>query len=98
MEEYAAATEELIENLTKKHDKQNETLIKSNMEAMAKLMTTIKSTPTPSLAASSGTTDKNAAHLAAKHKSWVEKSKTTTTCPHFNKVHPNQFHDQCWEL
>jgi hypothetical protein len=98
MEEYAAATEELIENLTKKHAKQIEVLIKSNTKAMAKLMATIKSTPTPSPAASSGTADKNAARQAAKHKSWVKKCKMATTFLHCNKVHPNRTHDQCWEL
>ncbi len=44
MEEYAAATEELIENLTKKHAKQIEALMKSNTEAMVQLMATLKAT------------------------------------------------------
>jgi hypothetical protein len=38
MEEYAAATEELVENLTERHTKQLETLIKANNDNMAKLM------------------------------------------------------------
>jgi hypothetical protein len=38
MEEYAAATEEIVENLTEQHTKQLEALIKANNDNMAKLM------------------------------------------------------------
>jgi ATP-dependent Zn protease len=68
MNEYAKATEELVENLTKKHTKQIEALIRSNNEAMAKLAESLLKAPVlkPS-------TDQN-----AKHKVWVEKCKTAT--------------------
>jgi hypothetical protein len=52
MEEYAAVTEELIENLTKKYTKQIEALIKSNTDAMANLIESFKKTaPAPAASA-----------------------------------------------
>lgn len=91
MEQYATATEELIENLTEKHSKQIEALIKSNTEAMAQLITTLKATQ----AASEPKVPKT---QSEKHKAWVEKCKNATTCPHCKKIHPNRTHAQCWEL
>ena len=97
MEEYAAATEELIENLTDKHAKQIEALIKSNTEAMAQLMATLKVAPAAAAPAPPTKASKTALQ-AEKHKAWVEKCKAATTCPHCKKVHPNRTHAQCWEL
>ena len=102
MEEYAAATEELIENLTDKHSKQIEALIKSNTEAMAQLMSALKSTPAvagaPAAAAAVASASSKTAAQAEKHKAWIEKCKSATKCPHCNKMHPNRTHAQCWEL
>ncbi len=58
MEEYTAATEELVENLTVRHTKQLEALIKANNDNMAKLMEVLskaKPMATPA-AATSGET------------------------------------------
>jgi hypothetical protein len=88
MNEYAKATEELAENLTKKHTKQIEALVRSNNEAMAKLAESLSKAPVIK-----ASTDQN-----AKHKAWVEKCKTATKFPHCEKIHPNSTHAQCWEL
>jgi hypothetical protein len=98
MEEYAAATEELMENLTKGHTKQVEALIKANNNNMAKLMEVLsKATPmaTPAAATLGKTKSKR---NAEKHKAWIEKCKNATKCKHCNKVHPNCTEAQCWEL
>jgi hypothetical protein len=92
MDEYAAATEELIENLTNKHAKQIEALIKSNTETMAKLMKLLKPSPTP--AATAGATagaSSQTAQQSEKQQAWIERCKA-------EKVHPNRKHEQCWEL
>jgi hypothetical protein len=71
MEEYAAATEELVENLTERHTKQLEALIKANNDNMAKLMEVLgkaKPMATPA-AATSGKT--KAKRDAEKHKAWI---------------------------
>jgi hypothetical protein len=102
MEEYAAATEELIENLTEKHDKQIKALIKSNTDTMTKLLASMKSTsPVPAglLATMAvAATSNKMTYQVAKHKVWVEKCKSATQCPHNAKTHPDCTHDQCWEL
>jgi hypothetical protein len=97
MEEYAAATEELVENLTKRHTKQLEALIKANNDNMAKLMDMLskaKMTATPS-AATLGKT--KAEHDAEKYKAWVERCRNATKCKHCDKFHPNRTEAQCWE-
>ncbi len=98
MEEYAAATEELVENLTEQHTKQLEALIKANNDNMAKLMDVLskaKPTATPA-AATLGKT--KAKRDAEKHKAWVEKERRATKCKHCDKFHPNRTKAQCWEL
>jgi hypothetical protein len=98
MEEYAAATEELVENLTKRHTKQLEALIKASNDNMAKLMDILskaKPIATPA-AATSGKT--KAKRDTEKHKAWVEKCRNATKCKHCDKIHPNRTKAQCWEL
>jgi hypothetical protein len=98
MEEYAAATEELVENLTKQHTKQLEALVKANNDNMAKLMDILskaKPTATPA-AATSGNT--KAKRDAEKHKAWVEKRRNVTKCKYCDKFHPNRTKAHCWEL
>ena len=98
MEEYAAATEELVENLTKGHTKQLEALIKANNDNMAKLMDMLskaKTTAMPSTATSGKT---KAECDAEKNKAWVERCKNVTKCKHCDKFHPNRTKAQCWEL
>ncbi len=60
---------------------------------MAKLTTAIKPNAAPAVAAATilGTSEE-IAKQAAKCKAWTEKCKTTTTCPHCSKVHPNRTH------
>jgi hypothetical protein len=98
MEEYTAATEEFVENLTEQHTKQLEALIKANNDNMAKLMDMLskaKMTATPSAA----TSDKaKAEHDAEKYKAWVERHRNATKCKHCDKFHPNRTKAQCWEL
>jgi hypothetical protein len=99
MEEYTAATEELIENFTNKHAKQIEALIKSNTETMAKLMKLLKPSPMP--AATAGATagaSSQTAQQSEKQQAWIEKCKAATKCLHCEKVHPNRKHEQYWEL
>ncbi len=96
MEEYAAATEEL--NLTERHTKQLEALIKANNDNMAKLMDMLskaKMMATPS-AATSGKT--KAKRNAEKYNAWVERPRNATKCKHCDKFHPNRTKAQCWEL
>jgi hypothetical protein len=98
MEEYAAATEELIENLTKQHTKQLEALIKANNDNMAKLMDMLskaKMTARPSAATLVKT---KAERDTEKYKAWVEKRRNATKCKHCDKFHPNHTKAQCWEL
>ncbi len=72
MEEYAHATEELIENLAKKHTTQIKALLKSNSNAMTKLLESFKhNAPAPATApAATAASDPK---KAAKHKAWVER-------------------------
>ena len=97
VEEKAQATEELVAELTERHSKQVEALIKANNEAIEKLTSAIlanKPNKTPVAASNSEAAAKKAAKAAA----WEEKKKKATTCPHCNRVHPNRTHNQCWEL
>ena len=97
-EEYAAAMEELVENLTEHHPKQLEALIKANNDNMAKLMELLgKAAPTA--AATVATSGKSKTERdAEKHKWWIEKCKKASKCKHCNKIHPNRTKAQCWEL
>ncbi len=100
MEGYAAATEEVVENLTKQHTKQLEALIKANNDNMANIMEVLsKALPatTAALAATSAANSKTE-RAAAKHKAWIEKCQNATKCKHCNRVHPNRTKSQCWEL
>ena len=90
VEQMAKATEELVAELTERHSKQVESIIKSNSEAMEKLTAAILANKP---AATSATSNKS-----AKAAAWAEKKKIATTCPHCNCKHPNRTHDQCWEL
>ena len=82
--------------LTKRHSKQVEALIKANSEAMEKLTSAIlanKPTASGTIAHNAhpnGATNEVAlAAKAAKAAAWAEKKKNTTICPHCNKIHPN---------
>ncbi len=100
MEEYAATTEELVENLTEQHTKQLEALIKANNDNMAKLMEVLSKALPAATAASAAMSAANSKteRAAAKHKMWIEKCKNATKCKHCNRVHPNCTKSQCWEL
>ncbi len=91
VEEMAHATKELVAELTEKHAKQVEALIKSNNDAMG------KPGATPS-AATATTSSKAAAKRAAKTAAWKEKKEKATVCPQCDHKHPNRSHEQCWEL
>jgi hypothetical protein len=100
MEEYAAATEELVGNLTKQHTKQLEVIIKANNDNMTKLVGLLsKALPaaTATLAATLIANSKSE-RAAARQKVWIEKCKNATKCKHCNKTHPNHTKSQCWEL
>ena len=89
VEEVAQATEELVAELTERHTKQVESLIKANNDAMEKLTAAIMANkPSSETGKSKG----------AKAVAWAEKKKNATTCPHRNRKHPNRTHAQCWEL
>ena len=85
----AQATEELVAELTERHTKQVESLIKANNEAIEKLTAAILTNKSAS---------STPATKLAKAIKWAEKKKNATTCPHCNRIHPNRTHEQCWEL
>jgi hypothetical protein len=94
VKEMAQATEELVAELTKKHTKQVETLIKANSDAIEKLTAAILANKP---AAASGATDAaKAAKASARKAKWAEKKLSTPVCPHCNRRHPNI--ELCWEL
>jgi len=98
MEDYAAAMEELVENLTKRHSKQLEALIAANNNNMAKLLAVLgKTAPAATPAAASLVTSK-AEQAAAKRKAWLQKCKNAKECKNCNKFHPARTDNQCWEL
>ena len=99
VEEMAQVMEELVAELTEKHAKQIETLIKANKEAIDKLTAAISANKQPSATTTDATTkaEKKKAWEERK-KAWDEKRKNAPTCPHCNRKHPNQTADQCWEL
>jgi hypothetical protein len=94
MEEMAQATTELVAELTKRHTQEIKSLIKSNNDAIEKLITSIIASNKPPAA-----TGTNGATLSrSKAAVWAEKRRRATTCPHCNHIHPNCTHNQCWEL
>ena len=100
VKEFLQATEELVAELTEKHSKQIEALIKANNKAMAKLTAALLQSKAPSAAPAvpASATQNPSAAASKKLKRWKEKCRTATTCPHCSKIHPNHTHDQCWEL
>ncbi len=100
VEGFVQAREELVAELTEKHSKQIEVLIKANNKAMAKLTSALLQSKAPlaAPAAPASATQNPSAAASEKLKRWKEKCQTTTSCPHCSKIHPNHTHDQCWEL
>jgi hypothetical protein len=98
VEEMANATKELVAELTEKHAKQVEALIKANNDAMEKLTAAILSVNKPGATSGATTNSDAAAKRAAKAAAWKEKKEKATVCPHCDCKHPNRTHDQCWEL
>jgi hypothetical protein len=98
MEEYAAATEELIENLTERHTKQLEALIKANNDNMAKLMDMLSKAKMTAMSSAATSGKTKAERDAEKYKAWVERRRNATKCKHCDKFHPNRTKAQCWEL
>lgn len=90
VEQMAKATEELVAELTERHSKQVESIIKSNSEAMEKLTAAILANKPPATTVT--------ASKSAKAAAWAEKKRIATICPHCNRKHPNRTSDQCWEL
>ena len=90
VEQMAKATEELVAELTERHSKQVESIIKSNSEAMEKL--------TAAILANKPAATTVTASKSAKAAAWAEKKRIATICPHCNRKHPNRTSDQCWEL
>ncbi len=72
----------------------NKSLIKSNNDAMEKLIAAIISSNKPPAATGTNGATSSRSKVAA----WAEKRRMATTCPHCNCIHPNRTHDQCWEL
>ncbi len=95
MEEVAQASTELVAELTERHTQEVKSLIKSNNDAMEKLIAAIiASNKPPAATRTNGATSSRSAKVAAR----AEKRRTTTTCLHCNCFHPNCTHNQCWEL
>ena len=88
----AQATEELVAELTERHTKQVEALIKANNDAMEKLTAAIIANKPANAGNMSGNSK------ASKAAAWAEKKKNATTCPYCDRKHPNRTHAQCWEL
>ena len=76
------ATEELVAELTKRHSKQVESIIKSNSETMEKL--------TAAILANKPAAKSSTANKSAKAAAWAEKKRIAMTCPHCNCKHPNR--------
>jgi hypothetical protein len=94
MEEMAQASTELVADLTEHHTQENKYLIKSNNDAIEKLIPAIIASNKPP--AATGTN--GATSSRSKAAAWAEKRRMATTCPHCNHIHPNRTHNQCWEL
>ncbi len=100
MEEYAAASEELIENPTGRHTKQLEAIIKANNDNMTKLVKLLSKASSAATAtpAATSTANSKSERAAARQKAWIEKCKNATKCNFCNKIHPNCTKSQCWEF
>ncbi len=98
MEDYAAATEELIENLTEHHSKQLEALIAANNNNMAKLLAVLGKMALAATAAAASLATSKAEQAAARCKAWLQKCKNAKECKNCNKFHPACTDNQCWEL
>lgn len=72
VEEFAQATEELVAELTEKHAKQIEALIKANNDTMQQLTTTINSNKAPALATPAPTTRAPTAVQTTKSLRWAK--------------------------
>jgi hypothetical protein len=94
MKEMAQVTTELVAELTKRHTQEIKSLIKSNNDAMEKLIAAIIASNKPPAATGTNGTTSSRLKVAV----WEKKRRTATTCPHCNCIHPNRTHDQCWEL
>ncbi len=94
MEEMAQATTELVAELTKHHTQEIKFLIKSNNNAIEKLIAAISASNKPP--AATGTNGATSSRL--KEAAWAEKRMTAITCPHCTCIPPNCTHNQCWKL
>jgi hypothetical protein len=97
VERLAQATEELVAELTEKHAKQIESIIKANSDAMKELTAAISANKATTPASTVNKADKKKT-WEEKKKVWEEKKKNAPTCPHCDRKHPNRTADQCWEL
>jgi hypothetical protein len=84
VKEFVQATEGLVAELTEKHSKQIEALIKANNKVMAKLTSALFQSKAPSAApaAPASATQNPSAAASKKLNCWKEKCQTATTCPH----------------
>jgi len=101
VEEMAQATEELVAELTERHTKQVEALIKTNSEAIEKLTAAILSNNKAPAGTANSATRSDAEKKAYQKKrkdAWEEKKKNTPTCPNCDRKHPGIKHELCWEL
>jgi hypothetical protein len=96
--DYAAATEELVENLTERHSKQLEALIVANNNNMAKLLAVLGKMALAANPVAASLATSKAEQAAAKRKEWLQKCKNAKKCKNCNKILPNCTNNQCWEL
>jgi hypothetical protein len=73
------------------HSKQIEALIKANNKAMTKLTAAPLESKVPATMATMTANLERA-------KIWAKKLWNATRCYHCNKNHPNNIHNQCWDL
>ncbi len=83
VKEFVQATEELVAELTEKHLKQNEGLIKASNEAMAKLTSALLQSKAPLAAPTppASATQNSSAAASKKLKHWKEKCQTACRRP-----------------
>jgi len=86
-----------VAELTEKHAKQIESIIKANSDAMKELTAAISANKAAAPASAVNKADKKKT-WEEKKKVWEEKKKNAPTCPHCDRKHPNRTADQCWEL
>jgi hypothetical protein len=99
MEEQAEATEDLIVNLTERHTRQMETLIKNTTEALKEMMALVKSENKPS--ENKPLTNNNDMSKGGRKKRTKERCKMYINAPihkHCNRKHPAKKEDECWKL